>query len=78
MNVDDFGRNEKGVLLRMTIQARLTQPEVGASEVYSRLGNTGSDCNFLNNDWAQNRGFTALAKCNQEFVTFYGNRFKVY
>jgi hypothetical protein len=78
LNVGDFGRDEKGVSLRMSIQARLTQPEVGASEVHAGLGDTGSDCNFLNDEWAQSRGFVALAECDQEFVTFYGNKFKVY
>jgi hypothetical protein len=51
LNVNDFGR-EEGVSLYISIQVRLTQPEVGASEVYSSLGNTGSDCNFLSNNWA--------------------------
>ena len=61
----------------MSIQATLNQPETGVSATHTGLGDTGSDCNFLNDDWAQKKGFVALAKCNQEFVTFYGSRFKV-
>ena len=62
----------------MTIHARLTQPETGASEVFVGLGDTGADCNFLNDEWAQGKGFVPLTECDQEFVTFYGNKFKVH
>ena len=42
------------------------------------LGDTGIDYNFLNNKWTQDKGFILLIKCDQEFVTFYNNKFKVY
>jgi hypothetical protein len=51
LNINNFSRKE-GVSLRISIQVRLTQPEVGALEVYNSLGNTRSNYNFLSNNWA--------------------------
>jgi transposase InsO family protein len=61
----------------MSIKALLTQPEVGASEGLVGLGDTGSDCNFLKDEWAQSKGFVASTQCEQDFVTFSGDKFKV-
>jgi RNase H-like domain found in reverse transcriptase/Reverse transcriptase (RNA-dependent DNA polymerase) len=60
----------------MTINAKLTQPLTGAAEVCAGLGDTGSDCNFVNDHWAKAHGFLPLTTCDQEFITFYGNKFK--
>ena len=42
------------------------------------LRDTGSDCNFFNEDWAKYKGFVLLMQYNVEFVTFYSNKFKIY
>ena len=46
--------------------------------MFIRLGNTGIDYNFLNNKQIQNKGFISLIEYNQEFITFYNNKFKIY
>jgi hypothetical protein len=60
----------------MTINAKLTQPLTGAAEVYASLGDTSSNCNFVNDHWAKAYRFLPLTTCNQEFITFYSNKFK--
>jgi len=62
----------------MDIKTCLVQAATGAAEELSGLGDTGSDCNFLNEDWAKSKGFVPLSQCDVEFITFYGNKFKTY
>ena len=78
MSVAGLGEKETLENKRMSIKAHLTQPDTGASEHALGLGDTGSDCNFLNDDWANSKGFVPLTQCDVEFVTFYGNKFKTY
>ena len=78
LSVNNYSPDKKGIFTYIIIYTRLTQSETGAFKVFVRLGDIRVDCNFLNNKWIQDKGFILLIKYNQEFITFYNNKFKVY
>lgn len=61
----------------MNIRCRLSQGSgMAPPQQLTGLGDTGSDCNFVSEEWAKQHGFIPLTTCDVEFVTFSGDKFK--
>jgi len=58
------------------ITATLAQNETGTVKAHSGLMDSGADCNFLDEFEARKSGFVSLSKCEQDFITFDGNKFR--